>query len=84
MLAGCGPVFVEPEPPPLPPPDDPDATCATACENLGKLPDGCGIATAKCLKNCEGASEAEAEVGVRFPVGCIQNAKSCDEAWTCE
>jgi len=77
LALGCGP-----QPRPLPPPDGP-GDCTTAAANLRKL-GGCGLEPARIEKDCHDAEQAEAEVGVRTPVGCLTAAPSCEAALRCE
>jgi hypothetical protein len=74
---GCGP-----PPRPLPPPDGP-GDCSTAAANLAKL-GGCGLEPARIEQDCRDATGAEAEVGERFPVGCLTAAASCEAAQRCK
>lgn len=74
---GCGP-----QPPPLPPPDGP-GDCRTAAENLREL-GGCGLEPTRVEQDCRDAAQAEAEVGERFPVGCLTAAQSCAVAQSCK
>lgn len=77
LLAGaCGrPV------PPLPPADGP-GDCATARANVEQL-GGCEMVMETFEQDCRDESAAEVPLGVRFPVGCLTAAHSCQEAWSC-
>lgn len=81
-LAGC----VDPPPKPLAPPDVEGSTCESACANLAKLsPDACGAGSeAECGKLCEGTREAEAELDISFPTGCLTAAQDCEQAGRCK
>ena len=79
LAFGCGP---QPPPRPLPPPDGP-GDCSTAAANLAKL-GGCGLEPARIEQDCRDATSAEAEVGERFPVGCLTAAASCETAQRCK
>ena len=76
VLAGC------PKPQPPLDPSDPNATCATACQNVAEM--RCkGWTTPKggtCEEVCGLAAEAAA---VAWPVGCLSAARSCDDADRC-
>jgi hypothetical protein len=76
-LVGC---TITPAPV-MPPPDGP-GDCSSACANLARL-GGCGIDPATCEGDCADNGGAEAELGVRFPVGCLAAAESCDAAMLC-
>jgi hypothetical protein len=75
--ASCRPL-----PPPLPPPEAP-GTCETAFETIRQLPDGCGMNLEHFVADCHDAEAAEAQDGVRLPVGCLTAAKTCEEAMAC-
>lgn len=71
-LISCGP------PPVVVTPDGP-GDCASACANLAR----CKVdTTADCESRCRDAQQAEAELGVTFPVGCF-SAAQCDEIGGC-
>jgi len=74
-LVSCGP------PPVVVVPDGP-GDCTSACANLERL-GGCGIDLTNCEGLCRDAEQAEAELGVTFPVGCFSASQSCDEAGGC-
>lgn len=72
--------------PDTPPPAPPDGAgdCHTACATLTRL-GGCNlIAPETCEKDCNTELNNEAAIGVRFPVGCLTVAKSCEEALQCK
>jgi hypothetical protein len=77
LMLGCGPPQR-----PLPPPLDGPGDCRTAAENLQRL-GGCGLDPARVEQDCRDAEEAEADVGVRLPVGCLTAATTCDDAAIC-
>lgn len=67
--------------PPLPPPSGP-GDCNTACANLQAL-GGCGVEARRCIDDCRSVTDAEADIGIRYPAGCLTAATSCAEAEVC-
>ncbi len=77
ILAGCAP------PHPVAPPDTGPGTCTTAEMNLREL-GGCGVDLTTFAVDCAAEHQAEAEIGVRLPVACLTNSKTCEESRRCE
>lgn len=76
LLAGC-----TLNPYPAPPDEEVPGTCASAEENRDRL-GGCGIGD-DFEELCLDAEQAEAEIGIRLPVGCMTHAASCAEFKAC-
>lgn len=76
LAVGCVPAPV------VPPPDGP-GDCATTEANLRKL-GGCGIDLETFAKDCAAESQAESEIGVRLPLGCLSAGQTCAEEWSCK
>jgi len=83
LTLSCGP-YTEPNHiTPRPAPPDPTGyTCETVIANLKKL-GGCGVDIATFVDGCHAAQDAEHQVGVALPVGCMSVAGSCVDAKAC-
>ena len=84
LCVGC-PDPQQPKPLPLPPEGDAGtATCASACLHMKALDCPLGRTTPRgntCEKTC--AIVREENHGAGFPVGCLTDAPSCEEAERC-
>lgn len=67
---------------PVAPPEDVGGTCSTAQATLARL-GGCGVDLATFETDCDEKARLYAEVGDRYPVGCLTASGSCEQAQAC-
>lgn len=65
----------------LPPPDA-SGDCSSAASALTVL-GGCGVDLSRFEQDCRDAERAEAQIGLRYPVGCLSSATTCEAARAC-
>lgn len=82
LIALLFPVSCALQTPPVQPPADIGGTCESAWATAKRL-GGCGAVAAGWVERCHDAERAEAELGLRLPVGCMTSSATCAEWSAC-